>query len=307
MLTGRHEIDPLAERGTRLVALLTLATMVAEISAGLAFNSMALLADGWHMGTHAFALGLAAFAYAYARRHASDPRFAFGVWKVEALGGYTSALVLLLVAGAMAWESIDRLRAPLPISFEQAILVAFLGLAVNLVCAAILHRSDEHAHHGHHGHHGHDHDEDPSAGHAHDHGDLNLRSAYLHVIADAATSVLAIVALLGGRWLGWNWLDPVMGIVGALLVAWWARGLIRDSSRVLLDAEMDGPMAGAIRTALADAGVHRLHVLHIGRDRYVCLVGASASAAEVRQRLAGIPGIALLFVDNFQKNGGHAA
>ena len=283
--------------------------MVAEITAGLAFNSMALLADGWHMGTHAFALGLAAFAYAYARRHAADPRFAFGVWKVEALGGYTSALVLLLVAFAMAWESIARLRAPLPISFEQAILVAILGLVVNLVCAVILHRSHDHTHEHHHEHQGHDPGQKDAhaAGHAHDHGDLNLRSAYLHVIADAATSVLAIVALLGGRWLGWNWLDPVMGIVGALLVAWWARGLIRDSSRVLLDAEMDGPMAGAIRTALADAGVHRLHVLHIGRDRYVCLVGASASAAEVRQRLAGIPGIALLFVDNFQKNGGHAA
>jgi cation diffusion facilitator family transporter len=285
--------------------------MVAEITAGLAFNSMALLADGWHMGTHAFALGLAAFAYAYARRHATDPRFAFGVWKVEALGGYTSALVLLLVAGVMAWESIARLRAPLPISFEQALLVAVLGLAVNLICAAILHRSHEQTHHGHHGHHGHDHEAEPSADHAHDHEyeheDLNLRSAYLHVIADAATSMLAIAALLGGRWLGWNWLDPVMGIVGAVLVAWWARGLIRDASRVLLDAEMDGPMADRIRSALVDAGVHRLHILRIGRDRYVCLVGTRAEAAEVRQRLAGIPGIALLFVDNFQKNGGDAA
>lgn len=260
----------LAENRTRIVAWLTAITMVLEIAAGSFFNSMALTADGWHMSTHTFALGLSAFAYAYARRHADDPRFAFGTFKVEVLGGYTSALFLLGVAAMMVWESLSRLRSPLPISFDQAIVVAIIGLLVNVVCALILHHDHDHDEHGHH--------------------DLNLRAAYLHVLADAATSVLAIVALLGGKWLGWHWLDPVMGVVGAVLVAVWAKGLIRDSSRILLDAEMDGRSTRRVNEALSGVGVEKLQVWRIERDGLACWVQcAAADAAEVRRRLQALP------------------
>lgn len=264
---------PHAEHRTRTVAWLTAITMVLEIAAGSFFNSMALTADGWHMGTHAFALGLSAFAYAYARRHADDPRFAFGTFKVEVLGGYTSALFLLGVAALMVWESLARLRSPLPISFDQAILVAVVGLAVNVVCALILHHDHEHDEHGGHGHH-----------------DLNLRAAYLHVLADAATSVLAIVALLGGKWLGWHWLDPVMGLVGAVLVAVWAKGLIRDSGRVLLDAEMNDRPTRRVSAALSGVALEKLQVWRIERDGLACWVQCAATDAdEVRRRLQALP------------------
>ena len=205
-----------AERKTRLVMWITLIMMVVEIVAGWRFNSMALLADGWHMSSHALALGLAAFAYACARRYRDDPRFAFGTWKIEVLAGYTSAILLLGVAVLMVVASLERLFSPQPIHYPQAMAVAAFGLAVNLVCALILGGHHDHEHH--HGHEHHDH-------HAHHgHGeDLNMKAAYLHVLADAATSVLAIVAL-GGAWAyGWRWLDPVMGIVGAVLVALWAK------------------------------------------------------------------------------------
>ena len=231
--------NPAAERGARLVLWITLAMMVGEIVAGVAFNSMALLADGWHMGTHAFAIGLSAFAYAMARRFANDGRFAFGTWKIEILASFTSALFLLVVAAAMVWESIDHLLAPQQIRFHEAMLVAVLGLAVNLVCAWIL--GGAHHHHHDHGHGSHD----------HHHGeDLNLKSAYAHVLADAATSILAIAALAGGAWFGWTWLDPVMGIVGAMLVAVWAWGLARDAGRVLLDCEMDHPVVAEVREVI---------------------------------------------------------
>src|SRR5574343_160872 len=227
-----------AERGARLVMLITLATMVAEIVAGIVFNSMALLADGWHMATHAFAIGLSAFAYAAARRYAGDARFAFGTWKIEILASFTSALFLLGVAAAMVWESVAHLLDPQPIRFHEAMLVAALGLGVNIVCALILGKAH------HHGHDHHDHDAH------HHHHDLNLRSAYVHVLADAATSILAIAALAGGAWFGWNWLDPRMGIVGAALVAAWAWGLARDAGRSLLDAEMDHPVVIEVREAI---------------------------------------------------------
>lgn len=261
---------PHAEHRTRTVAWLTALTMVLEIAAGSFFNSMALTADGWHMSTHTFALGLSAFAYAYARTHADDPRFAFGTFKVEVLGGYTSALFLLGVAVLMVWESAARLRSPLPISFDQAIVVAVIGLVVNIVCALILHHDHQHDEHGHH--------------------DLNLRAAYLHVLADAATSVLAIVALLGGKWLGWHWLDPVMGLVGAVLVAVWAKGLIRDSGRVLLDAEMNDRPTRRVGEALRGVGVEKLQVWRIERDGLACWVQCAATdAAEVRRRLQALP------------------
>lgn len=263
---------PHAEHRTRTVAWLTAVTMVLEIVAGTFFNSMALTADGWHMSTHTFALGLSAFAYAYARRHADDPRFAFGTFKVEVLGGYTSALFLLGVAVMMVIESLSRLHTPLPISFDQAITVAVIGLVVNVVCARILHHSHEHHEHAHH--------------------DLNLRAAYLHVLADAATSVLAIVALLGGKWLGWNWLDPVIGVVGAGLVAVWAKGLIRDSGRVLLDAEMSDGATQRVSQALSGVAVKKLQVWRIDRDGIAVWVRCAASdAAEVRRRLQALPEI----------------
>ena len=262
------EGNPLGEKNAKLAMLLTLVMMVAEIAAGYYFNSMALLADGWHMSSHALALGLSVGAYAAARKFAADRRFSFGTWKMEVLASYTSAIFLLLVAAIMVFESVQRLISPAAIHYEQAIGVAVLGLLVNLACAWLL--KD-----GHHQH-GHDH------GHAHEHGDLNLRSAYMHVIADAATSVMAIIALLGGMYWGLGWLDPAMGIVGAVLVASWALSLLRDSSRVLLDAEMDAPVVEEVREAIADgplpATITDLHVWRVGKNQYAVIVAVQGSA-----------------------------
>lgn len=257
------EGNPLAERNTRWVVWLTATMMVAEITGGWIFNSMALLADGWHMSSHALALGLSVLAYAAARRFAHDPRFAFGTWKIEILGGYTSALFLVVVAGFMVYHSVERLLAPTPIHYDQAIGIAVLGLVVNLVCAWLLRDGHGHAHHHHHDGHGH-------------HHDLNLRAAYLHVLADAATSLFAIVALFGGKLWGAAWLDPVMGLVGAALVSIWAYGLLRDTSRVLIDAEMDRPVVaeiGEVVDALpVKADIADLHVWRVGRDKYACIL-----------------------------------
>ncbi len=252
------------ERGTRAVAWLTAAMMVVEIVAGWWYNSMALLADGFHMSSHALAIGLSAFAYAAARRYATDRRFAFGTWKIEILGGFASAVLLLAIVALMVFGSVERLIAPQPIHYQEAIIVAIVGLAVNVLSALILGR----AHHdNHHHHHGGDHNH---------HHDLNLKSAYVHVIADAATSVLAISALLGGWLYGWSWLDPTMGLVGAVLVAVWAKQLLADTGKVLLDREMDHPVVDEIREAVESKSgsgqiqISDLHVWRVGRASYSC-------------------------------------
>ena len=247
-LEGQEE----AERRTYYVIGLTLTMMVVEIAAGTIFGSMALLADGWHMGTHAAALGITAFAYAYARRNADNPVYTFGTGKVGVLGGYTSAVVLGVIALMMLWESGRRLLSPVPIRFNEAILVACLGLVVNLVSAYLLMGSR----HGH------------GEGDAHDHNhhqDHNIRAAYLHVIADALTSVLAIIALTTGRFFGWVWMDPVMGIVGAFIIARWSYGLLRDSSRVLLDGAARAGITASIRETLESDGDDRISDLHVWR------------------------------------------
>ena len=263
-----------AERGTRLVMWITIATMLLEIAAGWWFNSMAVLADGWHMSSHALAIGLSAFAYGAARKYAADPSFAFGTWKIEVLASYTSAIFLLGVAAAMILGSLERLWSPQEIHYPEAMGVAVLGLAVNLICALILGKAHDHGHdhghdqghdHGHHHEHGHDH-----------HHDLNLKAAYIHVVTDAATSVLAIAALAGGWLYGLAWLDPATGIVGAVLVALWAKNLIVQSGRVLLDREMDHPVVAEIRDVIAQlpaAGqteLTDLHVWRVGTGAYAC-------------------------------------
>lgn len=285
---GFHVGNAAAERGTRLVMWLTLVTMVIEIVAGIAFNSMALLADGWHMSSHAVAIGLSMLAYVAARRYARDHRFAFGTWKIEILCGFASALFLVGVAAVMVSGSIERLLAPKPIHFVEAIAVATLGLIVNVISAVILHGAHDHASHGAH-HDGHEHSHQHTHGHqkGHDHQDLNLRSAYLHVIADAATSVLAIIALLGGMAFGWLWLDPVMGVVGAALILVWAAGLLRDTARVLLDAEMDHPVVQEIRDVIAEldpAGTTSLvdlHVWRIARGKYICILSLATPRGDI--------------------------
>ena len=278
------EGNPLAERKTRWAVMLTVIMMVVEIAGGYAFNSMALLADGWHMSSHAVALGVSVLAYAAARRFSSDGRFAFGTWKIEILGGYSSALLLMGVAGLMLFQSVERLITPTPIHYEEAIGIALVGLAVNLVCAYLLRGEHHHHEHGHaHGH---------GEGH---HAELNLHAAYIHVLADAATSVLAIVALVAGMLWGANWLDAVMGVVGAILVAVWAEGLLRDAGKVLLDAEMDAPVVQEIHEVIADspwpAAISDLHVWRVGRGRYACivaLVSASDATPTDFKRLLGV-------------------
>mgnify|MGYP003576465950 CR=1 FL=1 len=270
------EGNPLAERNVLWAVVLTAVMMVVEIAGGWTFNSMALLADGWHMGSHVLALGLSVVAYAAARRFAGDSRFAFGTWKIEVLGGYSSAILLVLVAGLMLYQSVERLISPTTIHYDQAIAIGMVGLLVNLACAWLLRGGH---HHGHdHGHAHHDHGVDEH------HHDLNLRSAYMHVVADAATSVLAIVALFGGKLWGASWLDPVMGIVGAVLVAVWAYGLLRDSGRVLLDAEMNAPVVKEIREVIEASPVKAtlcdLHVWRVGKGKYACIVSV-ASAEDV--------------------------
>lgn len=255
-----HDFATLHEHGERrtwLVLGLTAVAMAMEIAAGTLLGSMALLADGWHMATHVAAFAIAIFAYRYARRHADTAAFTFGVGKVTLLGGFTSAIVLAMVALIMVGESALRLLHPEIIHFDEAIVIALIGLLVNVISAMLLQgRPDD----------GHGHD------HAHDH---NLKAAYVHVLADALTSVLAIVALVCGKYLGWNWLDPVMGVVGALVILRWSIGLVRESAPILLDAGIDDSRERAVRARLeenGDAQVTDLHIWRVSGHHYVAVI-----------------------------------
>ncbi len=232
------------ERRTWLVIIITVSMMIIEIGAGYLFGSMALLADGWHMGTHAAALSITVFAYIYARRHADNPQYTFSTGKVGVLGGFASAVILGVIALLMGGESITRLYAPVPIRFNEAIGVAVLGLTVNLACAFLLQAGHDHHHESQH----------------HDH---NLRAAYLHVLADALTSFLAIFALLTGKHFGWVWMDPVMGLVGAIVITRWSYGLLSDTSKILLDREATPELAAKIRGAIEADSDNLIADLHV--------------------------------------------
>ena len=293
-------------RRTMWVVALTALMMVAEIVAGYWTGSMALLADGFHMATHAGALGVSAAAYAYARKHARSSKFSFGTGKVGDLAGFASALVLGVVAVGIGVESVKRLLEPTTVAFGEATIVAVVGLAVNLVSALLLgagHHHHGHDHHDHGHHHDHDHHHEHHHGHhgVHNSGDNNLRSAYMHVLADALTSILAIVALLAGRMLGWVWLDRVMGLVGAAVIARWAWTLMRDTAGVLLDAT-DEHVAAEVRDLLeapGDARICDLHVWRVGPQAHAAIVSVAGGldAAEVRRRLAPVHELAHLTVE----------
>jgi cation diffusion facilitator family transporter len=267
-----------AEKRTRIVVVLTATMMTVEIVAGYFFNSMALTADGWHMGTHVAAFVLAVVAYSFGRRHAQDERFTFGTGKVGVLGGFTSAIVLSIVALVIAGQSIHRLLAPQVIQFREAIFIAATGLAINLICAFVL-KDKPHHHHGH-------------ADHRHHHHDLNLKAAYIHVLADAFTSVGAIVALSAGYFFGWVWLDAVMGLVGTVVILSWAYMLLRDTGSILLDrvpASSDLPVV--IREGIEDGDtkITDLHIWQVGVNKFAAIISVVAhhpkTPAEYRQAL----------------------
>lgn len=265
--------------------------MVFEIFGGWFFNSMALLADGWHMSSHMLALGLAYFAYKMARKYARDQRFCFGTWKIEILAGYSSAILLMVVAVFMGVQSIERLFNPVNIHYNEAISIAIVGLIVNFICAWLL-RENGHHHH-HHSHDDHDHHHDHH--HSHDDHDLNQKAAFLHVVADAVTSVLAIIALFAGKYFGWDFLDAILGIVGAVLVAQWSWGLIRETGKTLLDAEMEHPVVKEIQEVVEELDnqitITDLHVWKVGRSKFSCIlslntVNDSLTAEVVRKALS---------------------
>ena len=270
-----------AERRTRIVVAITAIMMVVEISSGIVFKSMALLADGWHMSTHVAAFLITAIAYHFTRRHAHDPLYSFGTGKMGVLGGFASAVLLLVVAVLMAGESLHRLFAPEAIRFNEAITIATIGLGVNLVCALLL-KDDHHHHHHGHGHQHHDHHDHAHSGEGHSHHahDLNLRAAYLHVLADAFTSVTAIVALVAGKFYGWSWMDAVMGLVGSAVVSIWAYGLIRDTSGILLDRTPESSdLPAELRRAVEEDGssiVSDLHVWQVTPGKFSAIVSIVA-------------------------------
>ena len=276
-----HQFDegnPLAQKKILIATILTGVMMVFEIFGGWFFNSMALLADGWHMSSHMLALGLAYFAYKMARKYARDQRFCFGTWKIEILAGYSSAILLMVVAVFMGVQSIERLFNPVNIHYNEAISIAIVGLIVNFICAWLLREN------GHHHHH-----------HSHDDHDLNQKAAFLHVVADAVTSVLAIIALFAGKYFGWDFLDAVLGIVGALLVAQWSWGLIRETGKTLLDAEMEHPVVKEIQEVIEELDsqitITDLHVWKVGKGKFSCILSlelhnVNLTADDVRKALS---------------------
>jgi cation diffusion facilitator family transporter len=321
-----HDLEPFAhhhsfadthqaqrERALSIVTAITLLTMVIELVVGWWTSSLALTADGWHMGTHALALGGAVLAYRLSQ-HAATRRgvvggkagFAFGGWKIEVLTAYTSGLVLLAVAAWLVWESIDTLRHPRTVNYQEALVVAVVGLLVNLLSVWLLSRSAKPAmaddHHDHPGHdHDHDHDHGKSHGHQHDH---NFSAAYLHVMADAFTSVLAIAALAGGLWLGVNWLDPVVALLGAVVIAQWSLGVLRGTARALVDATEDPVLLQRIRELIesdGDAKVADLHLWQVGAKAWSAAISVVADepheAAVYRQRLQGIAALGHVTVE----------
>lgn len=287
-----------AETLTTRVMLLTGGMMVIEIAAGTLFGSMALLGDGWHMATHVAAFGITLFTYRYARRHANSPRYSFGTGKVSVLGGFASAIALAVVALAMALESVVRLFDPQTIQFTEAVVIAALGLAVNLVTGLMLQGHDHGHAHEHHDEHEHEHRSHRAP------QEQNLRAAYFHVLADALTSVLAIVALLGGKVLGWTWLDPIMGLVGAVVITQWAYGLMRDSSAILLDSSASKATQSAIMTAIEselDNRITDLHVWYIGQTHLAASLSLVTHYPQppehYKQLLAQIPQLAHVVVE----------
>ena len=286
-------VSKAAERKTLLVALLTAVTMGIEIVAGTMTGSMGLLADGWHMGTHAFALSISFLAYVLARRHRRSQRFSFGTGKFAVLGGYTSALLLGATALWMLVESVHRIISPIQIAFTEAIVVAIFGLVVNVLSILILNQSGDH-----------DHSHGESSGHHDHHQDHNYRAAYMHVIADALTSVFALVALLAGRYIGWSFLDPVMGIVGGVLILRWAYKLIVSSGKVLLDGGIEAELRETIRSRLEsddESRVADLHVWHLGSNELSIVAsvvsGQPREPEEYRLRLEDIPNLAHLSIE----------
>ncbi len=296
-----HAHDENARR-TRAVVWLSAGMMVAEIVAGYFTGSMALLADGFHMATHVGALGIAAIAYSYAKKHVANPRYSWGTGKVGELAGFGSAMVLGLVSIGIAYESIVRLGDPHPVAFRDAILVAVLGLLINIASAWMLGHGHGHGHdhhgHDHHHHHGHDHKHDPHG------GDTNMRAAYIHVLADALTSVMAILALVAGRYLGWVWLDPAVGLLGAVVIANWSVGLMKQASTVLLDAA-DPKLAAEVRERIegpGDTHIHDFHIWRIGPTAHAVVlsvegIGATPTSAAMHQRLAGMAALGHVTVE----------
>ena len=280
------------ERRTWFVVALTTLMMIAEIVAGTWFGSMALVADGWHMSTHAGALAIAGFAYHFARKHAHDPRFTFGTAKLGELAGFASAVILILVALFIAYESVQRILAPVAISFNEAIAVAVVGLGVNVVSAFLL-REEHHDHHESHG----------QRHHHHVHHDTNLRAAYLHVLADALTSVLAIIALLAARYYGWVWMDPAAGIIGAVVIASWSISLIQSSGVTLLDMVPDASLSSRIKERLEIKGdrVSDLHIWRVGPGHTALVASLVTDEPQdpsiYKARLRGLPRLSHVTVE----------
>lgn len=280
------------ERRTWFVVALTATMMVVEIVGGSIFGSMALVADGWHMSTHAAALGIAALAYRFARVFSADARLSFGAGKMGELAGFSSAIMLAIIALFIGYESLTRLFSPVVIGFEQAIPIAVVGLAVNLVSAWLLHDEDHHQH-----------GPDDDRHHSHHHHDTNQRAAYVHVLADALTSVLAIVALLAGRFLGLNWLDPVMGLVGTAVILAWSWSLLRSAGAVLLDAVPSEALARTVRDQLEKNGdkVADLHLWRLGPGHMGVIASIVSDQPQppetYKGRLAAVEGLSHITVE----------